>query len=135
MALLTYRNLTVSFGGPRLLDDAGITIEKRERICLIGRNGEGKSTLLRIIDGEIKPDTGEIEAIPGLRIGKLDQEVPPHLEGTAFEIVADGLVPAAKIVAEYHRLVHEYDEHHEDPIATRLDDLQQEPDHTEGSSP
>ena len=77
MALLTYRNLTVSFGGPRLLDDAGITIEKRERICLIGRNGEGKSTLLRIIDGEIKPDTGEIEAIPGLRIGKLDQEVPP----------------------------------------------------------
>ena len=68
MALLTYRNLTVSFGGPRLLDDAGLTVEKRERICLIGRNGEGKSTLLRILHGEIKPDAGEIEAIPDLRI-------------------------------------------------------------------
>ena len=134
MALLTYRNLTVSFGGPRLLDDAGITIEKRERICLIGRNGEGKSTLLRIIDGEIKPDTGEIEAIPGLRIGKLDQEVPPHLDGTVFEIVADGLGPAAKVVAEYHRLVHEYDENQDDAIATRLDDLQEQLDRTDGWS-
>ena len=133
MALLTYRNLTVSFGGPRLLDNAGITVEKRERICLIGRNGEGKSTLLRIIDGEIKPDAGEIEAIPGLRIGKLDQEVPPHLEGTVFEIVADGLGPAAKVVAEYHRLVHEYDENHdESSLRARLDDLQEELDRTDG---
>ena len=134
VALLTYRNLTVSFGGPRLLDDAGITIEKRERICLIGRNGEGKSTLLRIIDGEIKPDTGEIEAIPGLRVGKLDQEVPPHLDSTVFEIVADGLGPAAKVVAEYHRLAHEYDENQDDAIATRLDDLQEELDRTDGWS-
>ena len=61
--LLSYRNLTVSFGGPTLLDDAGLTIAKRERICLLGRNGEGKSTLLRILSGEIQPDTGEIEAI------------------------------------------------------------------------
>ena len=60
--LLSYRNLTISFGGPKLLDDAGLTIAKRERICLLGRNGEGKSTLLRILNGEIQPDTGEIEA-------------------------------------------------------------------------
>ena len=132
MALLTYRNLTISFGGPRLLHDAGLTVEKRERICLIGRNGEGKSTLLRIIGGEIKPDAGEIEAIPGLRIGKLDQEVPAHLQGTVFEIVADGLGPAAKTVAEYHRLVQEYDENQDEAIAARLDDLQEELDRTDG---
>ena len=47
MALLTYRNLSVSYGGPMLLDDTGITIDKKERICLLGRNGEGKSTLLQ----------------------------------------------------------------------------------------
>lgn len=134
MALLTYRNLTVSFGGPRLLNDAGLTVEKRERICLIGRNGEGKSTLLRIIGGQIKPDAGEIEAIPGLRIGKLDQEVPAHLEGTVFEIVADGLGPAAKTVAEYHRLAHEYAENPEDEIAEHLDRLQEELDRTDGWS-
>ncbi|MDQ8188348.1 ATP-binding cassette domain-containing protein [Pelagicoccus sp. SDUM812002] len=134
MALLTYRNLTVSFGGPRLLDDAGFTVQKRERICLIGRNGEGKSTLLRIIDGEINPDAGEIEAAPGLRIGKLDQEVPGHLEGTVFEIVAAGLGPAAETVAEYHRLAHEYDEGHDDAIAERMDTLQEELDRTDGWS-
>ncbi|MEC7281206.1 MAG: ATP-binding cassette domain-containing protein, partial [Verrucomicrobiota bacterium] len=86
--LLSYRNLTVSFGGPKLLDDARLTIAKRERICLLGRNGEGKSTLLRILNGEIQANTGEIEAIPCLRIGKLEQEVPYALDGTVFEIVA-----------------------------------------------
>lgn len=134
MSLLTYRNLTISFGGPRLLHNAGLTIAKRERICLIGRNGEGKSTLLRIIGGEINPDIGEVEAIPGLRIGKLDQEVPSHLEGTVFEVVAAGLGPAAKTVAEYHRLAHQYDINHDDAIATRLDELQEELDRTDGWS-
>ncbi len=134
MALLTYRNLTVSFGGPRLLNDADLTVEKRVRISLIGRNGEGKSTLLRIIGGQIKPDAGEIEAIPGLRIGKLDQEVPAHLEGTVFEIVADGLGIAAKTVAEYHRLAHEYAENPDDAVAERLDHLQEELNRTDGWS-
>ena len=131
--LLSYRNLTVSFGGPKLLDDAGLNIDKRERICLLGRNGEGKSTLLRIISGEIQPDKGEIEAIPGLRIGKLDQEVPTHLDGTIFEVVAEGLGKAAKTIAEYHHLLHELGEHPDDEkIVDRLDELQHELDQTDG---
>ena len=56
MALISYRNLSVSFGGPLLLDDVGISIEKKERSCLLGRNGEGKSTLLRILSGQIEAD-------------------------------------------------------------------------------
>ena len=76
MALLCYRNLSVSYGGPLLLDDAGITIEKKERICLLGRNGEGKSTLLRILADQISPDKGEFERLPDLRVAKLDQEFP-----------------------------------------------------------
>jgi len=131
--LLSYRNLTVSFGGPKLLDDAGLTIAKRERICLLGRNGEGKSTLLRIINSEIEPDKGEIEAIPGLRIGKLDQEVPATLEGTVFEVVAEGLGKAAKTIAEYHHLLHEIGEHPDDEsIGEQLDELQHELDQTGG---
>jgi ATP-binding cassette subfamily F protein uup len=70
MALISYRNLTVSFGGPLLLDDVGITIDKKERICLLGRNGEGKSTLLRILSGQVKPDKGEVEKIPDFRAAK-----------------------------------------------------------------
>jgi len=131
--LLSYRNLTVSFGGPKLLDDAGLTIAKRERICLLGRNGEGKSTLLRILNGEIEPDSGEIEAIPGLRVGKLDQEVPATLEGTVFEIVAQGLGKAAKTIAQYHHLLHEIGEHPEDEsIGEQLDELQHQLDQTGG---
>ncbi|MDP4611897.1 MAG: ATP-binding cassette domain-containing protein [Opitutales bacterium] len=133
MSLLSYRNLTVSFGGPKLLDNAGLTIEKRERICLIGRNGEGKSTLLRIISGQITPDKGEVEAIPSIRIGKLDQEVPAELEGTVFEVVAEGLGKAAKIVAEYHHYLHELAEHPDDEsIADKVDDLQHQLDQTDG---
>src|SRR5210317_809774 len=70
MALISYRNLSVSFGGPMLLDDAGITIDKKERICLLGRNGEGKSTLLRVLAGQVTPDKGEYERMPDLRIAK-----------------------------------------------------------------
>lgn len=134
MALLAYRNLSVSFGGPRLLNNVALTIDKRERICLIGRNGEGKSTLLRIIEGQIKPDAGELEAIPGIRVEKLDQEVPADLTGTVFEIVAAGLGPAAKSIAEYHRLAHAYAEDPSEAIANQLDALQTELDRNDGWS-
>ncbi|WPJ96402.1 ATP-binding cassette domain-containing protein [Coraliomargarita algicola] len=131
--LLSYRNLTVSFGGPKLLDNAGLTIDKRERICLLGRNGEGKSTLLRILNSEIEQDQGEIEAIPGLRIGKLDQEVPAALEGTVFEIVAQGLGEAAQTIAKYHHLLHEIGEHPDDEsIGEQLDEVQHQLDQTDG---
>ncbi|MGZ0655102.1 ATP-binding cassette domain-containing protein [Coraliomargarita sp. W4R53] len=131
--LLSYRNLTVSFGGPKLLDNAGLTIDKRERICLLGRNGEGKSTLLRILNSEIEPDKGEIEAIPGLRIGKLDQEVPAAMDGTVFEIVAQGLGDAAKTIAKYHHLLHEIGEHPDDEsIGEQLDEVQHQLDQTDG---
>ncbi len=131
--LLSYRNLTVSFGGPKLLDNAGLTIAKRERICLLGRNGEGKSTLLRIINGEIESDKGEIEAIPDLRIGKLDQEVPADMDGTVFEIVAQGLGKAAETIAQYHHLIHELGEHPDDEsLGDQLDELQHELDQTDG---
>ncbi len=107
MALLSYRNLSIAYSGPRLLDDAGLTIEKGDRVCLVGRNGEGKSTLLRILAGESEPDTGQREAIPGLRIAKLDQELPDGLSGTVFDLVASGLGAEADLVARYHRAAHD----------------------------
>ena len=126
MSLLAYRNLTVSFGGPLLLNNVGLTIEKRERVCLIGRNGEGKSTLLRILSGQIKPDQGELETIPKLRIGKLDQEVPAEIGGTVFEVVAQGLGTAAETISEYHRLANQYAEDPNETLAEALDALQEQ---------
>ena len=102
MALISYRNLTVSFGGPLLLDDVGITIDRKERICLLGRNGEGKSTLLRILAQQVKPDAGEVERIDGFRVSKLDQEIPVGVEGTVFDLVAKGLGPEANLLRKYN---------------------------------
>jgi ATP-binding cassette subfamily F protein uup len=133
MALISYRNLTVSFGGPLLLDDVGITIDKKERICLLGRNGEGKSTLLRILSGQVKPDKGEVEKIPDFRVAKLDQEIPVGVEGTVFDLVAKGLGSEANLLREYNVALQKLGESPEDEkLGEEVDRLQSELDRTDG---
>ena len=91
MALLSLRNVSLSFGGPKLLDQVELQIEPGERICLLGRNGEGKSTLLRLIKGEIGPDDGQVIRQQGLRVSLLPQDVPRDNVGTVADQVAKGL--------------------------------------------
>ena len=91
MALLSLQNIHKAFGGPQLLDDATLQIERNERICLVGRNGEGKSTLLKIVSGFIESDAGEIIRQPGLKIRRLRQNVPHDLEDTVEAVVFQGL--------------------------------------------
>ncbi len=91
MARLSLRNISLAFGGPRLLDGVDLQIERGERVCLLGRNGEGKSTLLRLIEGEIGPDEGEVLRQQGLRIARLPQDVPRGRIGTVVEEVAEGI--------------------------------------------
>ncbi len=135
MALISYRNLSVSFGGPLLLDDAGITIDKKERICLLGRNGEGKSTLLRILSGQVKPDRGESERIPGFRVAKLDQEIPSGIEGAVFDLVARGLGAEADLLRAYNQATQNLSEDPESPaLSEQVDRLQAELDRTDGWS-
>ena len=133
MALISYRNLTVSFGGPLLLDDVGITIEKKERICLLGRNGEGKSTLLRILAGQVKADRGEVERMDGFRVAKLDQEIPTGVEGTVFDLVAKGLGEEANLIREYNEATQCLSlEPENQALIDKVDDLQSELDRTDG---
>ena len=91
MALLSLRDVSLSFGGPKLLDQTDFHVERGERVCLLGRNGEGKSTLLRLIEGRIEPDEGEVIRQQGLRIARLPQEVPEGRGGTVADEVAEGL--------------------------------------------
>ena len=91
MALLTLQNISMAFGGPLLLDGANLQLGRNERVCLLGRNGEGKSTLLRIIGGEIGPLSGEISRQKELKIGLLMQQVASGVPGTVAELVARGL--------------------------------------------
>jgi len=90
MALVTLKDVTISFGGPVLLEEANWQIERGERICLVGRNGTGKSTLLRLIHGELSPDSGMITKAQGLKTALLPQEVPLDLDGTVYDILSPG---------------------------------------------
>jgi len=94
MALLDLKNVTLALGGPPVLDSVTLRIEKGERICLLGRNGEGKSTLLRLLAGTMEPDQGEIIRQSGLRVGRLAQEIPSDISGSVFEVVAAGFAEA-----------------------------------------
>ena len=135
MALISYRNLSVSFGGPLLLDDVGISIEKKERICLLGRNGEGKSTLLRILSGQIEADKGESERVPDFRVAKLDQEIPNGVEGSVFDVVAQGLGKKADILRSYNQASLQLSDSPDDSkLADEVDRLQSELDETDGWS-
>ena len=75
MALVTLRDVTVRFGGPPVLDAATLSVEKGERACVTGRNGEGKSTLLKLLAGQMEPDSGEVVRAKGLKVAYVGQEV------------------------------------------------------------
>jgi ABC transport system ATP-binding/permease protein len=82
--------LSITYGHQPLLDDVALRIEPRERIAVIGRNGTGKSTLLKIISGEVPPDAGAVWRQPGVRIARLEQDVPLAANRPVFDVVADG---------------------------------------------
>jgi ATP-binding cassette subfamily F protein uup len=93
MALINLRDVTISFGGAPLLDAVSFAVEPGERVCLVGRNGEGKTTLLKLIGRELEPDAGVVEYGRGVRSATLTQEVPRSLDGTCGDTVRAGLAP------------------------------------------
>lgn len=106
MPLISLNAVDYSVGGPLLLERVDLAIESGERIALIGRNGAGKSTLLRLLDGELKPDDGEVRRETGVRVARLEQEVPAGAVGSVFDVVAAGLGGVGAALAEYHHLIH-----------------------------
>ena len=104
MAHIWLNDISISLGGPLLLDGATLAIESGERIGLVGRNGAGKTTLLRMLNGDIPPDSGDIVRSPGARVGLLPQDVPDALPGTVFDIVASGGEHHLDLLHRYHQL-------------------------------
>ena len=110
MSLINLVDVDYSVGGPLLLERADLSIERGERICVVGRNGAGKSTMLRLVAGEIRPDSGELRVETGVRIARLAQEVPTDVAGTVFDVVAGALGHIGELLAEFHHLSHRLDE-------------------------
>ncbi|HUF23932.1 MAG TPA: ATP-binding cassette domain-containing protein [Vicinamibacterales bacterium] len=108
MPLVTLDHISISFGRESLLDDASLQIDEGERVAIIGRNGTGKSTLLKILSGELQPDAGAIWRAPGSEAARLAQDASVAAEdvGAVFDIVAGGLGALSDLVVAYHHAAH-----------------------------
>ena len=93
MALISMQEVSLGFGGPLLLEGINLQIERGEWVGLLGRNGTGKSTLLKLVNGDLSPESGVVSRQQGLRVAYLPQEVPQGLAGSITDIVASGLEP------------------------------------------
>jgi ATP-binding cassette subfamily F protein uup len=124
LPLLTLSRISLAFGHLPLFEDADLQIDAGERIALIGHNGAGKSSLLRVISGETPADSGRIWRAPALRVSRLDQEVPATGDLTAFDEVATGLGELGSLVSEYHHVATRVAETHRAEDLARLGALQ-----------
>jgi ATP-binding cassette subfamily F protein uup len=106
MALLGMQDVSIAFGGPPILDRANFAIERGERVCLLGRNGAGKSTIMKLLDGTMVPDAGAVIRQTGVSVARLEQEVPVDVTGSTFDVVAAGLGEAGLLLARYHDVSH-----------------------------
>ena len=104
MPLLRLENLSLAYGHLPLLLHVDLQIDAGERVCLVGRNGTGKTTLFRVFTGMAIPDEGDVRRMDTLRIAHLEQEVPPDTDQTIFEVVAGGIGELGTLLTEYHNL-------------------------------
>jgi ATP-binding cassette subfamily F protein uup len=115
MPLVTLDRVSMAYGHLPLLDEVAMQIDARERLSVIGRNGTGKSTLLKILSGEIPPDAGTVWRQPSLRVARLEQDVPLSAHRSVFDVVAEGHTHHLEADEAWLR------EHHVELILSRLE--------------
>jgi ATP-binding cassette subfamily F protein uup len=124
MSLINLKSITLSYGAPPLLDGVSFRIDKGERVCLLGRNGTGKSTLLKLIAGDIQADGGELRVGDGVSVSRLVQDIPAGVSGSVFDQVAGGLGKLGSLVREYHDLSRRLGDASDERLLVRLSAVQ-----------
>jgi ATP-binding cassette subfamily F protein uup len=124
MGLLWINDVSISFGEPRLLDGVTLQIEVGERIGLLGRNGSGKSTLMKLLVGNIVPDTGQLIRSGNVRVAMLPQDVPDDLPGTVYDVVASGSQEHVELLSKYHELTFQISRGGDDSLIRKLEEVQ-----------
>ncbi len=105
MPLLRLDSIHLQYGTQVILDNVNLSITRGEKLGLLGRNGTGKTTLLKVLAGELTADSGERWVRPGIRIARLQQTLPDADQLTVYEVVAAGLADAGRLLSEYHKLI------------------------------
>ncbi len=129
MSLVWLDSISHAFGEHQILREASLTIERGERVCLIGRNGAGKTTVMKLITGELVPDAGEVRFPGDVRVSQLAQTLPTDLDITVRDMVAQGLAVQQKLLSDYQALLAS---HPDGPHLKELEELQQRIDAEDG---
>jgi len=132
MALISIQEVSLALGGPLLFDDISLQVDSGERVALLGRNGVGKTTFMRVIADKMKVDKGSISYQKGIKVTHLPQEVPADITGNVFDIVLSGLPERVKLLGDFHRLNHRLETEYTPQLMSQLDKLHSEMDRTHG---
>jgi ATP-binding cassette subfamily F protein uup len=124
MALIGMRDVCWGLGGTPLIENINFQIEKGERVGLVGRNGVGKSTLLKLLCGDLPPDSGDIWRQQGVTAAALEQDVPEGFEGTVFDIIARGFGDTGNALVEHSHICKQPEGDLTRDLASRRDELQ-----------
>nr|MBL0731381.1 ATP-binding cassette domain-containing protein [Desulfobacterales bacterium] len=124
MSLIGMRDICWGFGDPPLLENINFQVEKGERVGLLGRNGVGKSSIMKLLEEKLRPDSGSIWRQQGITIASLEQDVSPQFVGTIFNVIAGGLGEKGKVLTEYNRICKISESAITPELSKRQDDLQ-----------
>ena len=105
--LVRFKEISLAFGDQKILVNTNFTIGSQERVCLVGRNGAGKSSTLKLVTGEIEPDEGEIFSAPLLRSAMLEQSLIKASEQRVKDVVAEGMSDQVARIQAYQQLAEE----------------------------
>ena len=122
MAIISFRGVSMAFGGPNLLNNTSFEIDEGERVCLIGRNGSGKTTLMNLISGDLTHDTGEIYRSKEAHIAYLNQKIDTTPHSTVYNYLVSSFGKEGALIQEYQNLLIE------DPTSDRMGELHEELD-------
>lgn len=124
MSIVSFNQVTLNLGGQCLLDSVDWQIPSHGRIALVGRNGAGKSSLLRLLQGELVPDQGKIQKLSGLRVASLAQEVPLQVDESVYHFLVKSLGEVGEVLAQFHTLSSGQDLERLGLCQQRMDELQ-----------
>lgn len=130
--MIAIRDLVFHLGATTILEGASFTIQKGERIALIGRNGTGKSTFMKLMNGEFKAQSGQIEYQKGVSVAYLPQDVPTDLNGSVADVILQGLGAQVETLLSYNKQARLVAEDPSDKNLEKLQKLQERLDATSG---
>ncbi|WP_394132804.1 ABC transporter ATP-binding protein [Shewanella maritima] len=135
MSLVRINNGSLAYGYTPLLQNADFTIEPGERVCIVGRNGAGKSSLMKVLSGDVLLDDGEFNIATDVNVSRLQQDPPKAEQGTVYAYIAAGLQEIGEMLEQYHQLSHDIAEaspEKMEQMLKRMQRLQEALDHNNG---